>query len=122
MDYRSVCTMQAASALVGGTALLLMPALVIGVFGIGTEASTLLVTRMLGGVLFALGAALIGARELEAGPTRTRVIVGNAACDLCITLFLLADAYRGVTGRLGWVLALLFLSNALSWLVALRAK
>jgi hypothetical protein len=98
-----------------------MPALVVGIFGIGTDASTLLVARMLGGVLFALGATLIGARDVEAGPTRIRVIVGNAACDVCITVFLLTDAWRGALPWTGWVLAALFASNALSWLVALRS-
>src|SRR5688500_4198376 len=110
MDYRSVCTVQAASALAAGAALLVVPWLLLGLFGIATDDSTILVGRMLGGVLFALGATLIGVRDLEPGPTRIRVIVGNATCDACITVFLLAEAWRGGTGRLGWILALLFAS------------
>jgi hypothetical protein len=121
VDYRSVCTIQAASALIGGTVLLLMPASLLLLFGLETDVSTLLVARMLGGMMFALGATLIGARELDAGPTRVRVIVGNATCDLCITVFLLADCYRGALGWPAGALALLFASNIASWLVTLRS-
>lgn len=121
MDFRSTCTVQAASALAGGVVLLVVPGVLLVIFGLGTAASTVLVARMLGGVLFALGATLIGVRDLASGPARTRVVVGNAACDACITVYLLAAASQGGLGRLGWLLALLFAVNAVSWLATLRA-
>ena len=91
-----------------------------GLFGLGTESGTQLVARMLGGVLFALGATLFGARDLDDREKKVRVAVGNAVCDGLITGWILMDAARGAISALGYVLAGLFAINCLSWLVSLR--
>ena len=120
-NYRAVCATQAASSLVAGVVLLLFPVVLLGPLGLPTEVGTQVVARILGGVLFALGATLIGAREATDGPTVLRVTVGNLVCDASVALLITSATVSGALGPLGYGLAALFASNAVSWLVSLRA-
>lgn len=119
-DYRSVCRVHAGSALGGGLVLLLLPQLLLGVFGLGRGWETVVVGRMLGAILFALGATLLAAAEITDPVLRRRVAIGNGACDLSITLFLGAGCATGALPLPAWLLVLLFGGNALSWWVARR--
>ncbi|HMV66849.1 MAG TPA: hypothetical protein PKA64_08370 [Myxococcota bacterium] len=119
MSFSSTCRLQALSALIGGLVLLAAPGALLGVF-MASSAPTRLVGRMLGGVLVALAAALVGSAELEDHGARRQVAIGNALCDAAITVAL-ALAVRDHTLRpVGWALVALFAVNALSWLLALR--
>ncbi len=109
------------SALGGGVVLLVWPALLLAPFGITPTPHVAIVARMLGGVLFALGATLAGVSEVTDRPTQIRVCVGNAVCDGAIATFLAVDTARGAIGVAGWALMAVFAGNCLSWLVALRA-
>ena len=120
MDFRAVCTTQAFSALGGGAFLLVLPGPLLSLFGLGTESGTQLVARMLGGVLFALGATLFGVRDLEPRDQRIRVTVGNAVCDGLITGWIALDVARGALPMLALVLVALFAINCASWLITLR--
>ena len=113
--FRSVCTVQALSALAGGIALLVAPALLLGVFGVeGRQAA--LVGRLAGGMMFALGATLWAARDIVDRNARIRIVTGNAVCDGLLCLFLAIETWNGVLNAGGYVLSALFLINVGSWL------
>jgi hypothetical protein len=121
MSFRAVCSTQAASSLVSGAVLLVLPSPLLGLFGLPHDAGTQIVARILGGVLFALGASLLGARELTGREARVRVMLGNAVCDGCVALLLGSAWLAGQLPTTGAALALLFAGNCVSWLVALRS-
>jgi hypothetical protein len=121
VDFASVVRIQMFSAIGGGVLLLAVPGLLLAPFGLGGSPGTEIVARLLGGVLFALGATLAGVRDVTDRPAQIRVCVGNAVCDGCIALFLAVDTTRGVIGVAGWLLVAIFAGNCLSWLVALRS-
>jgi hypothetical protein len=115
LDFRSTCVVQAVSALLAGAVLLVAPGVLLGLFGLAGPASTELLGRMFGGVLIALGATLIAARDLADPVARRWLLVGNAVCDAAITGFLALAVSGGLTGPIGWVLVALFAINAISW-------
>jgi len=120
--YRTVCTAQAGASLAGGFVLLILPAPLLGFFTLPTDPSTQLVARILGAVLFALGATLLGVRDVADRDQRTRVIAGNAACDLSVTILLLSATVAGALGPTAWLLTALFAANAGSWMLAYRNR
>ena len=89
-SFRTVCTTQAAASLSSGALLLLLPSPVLGLFSLPADVGTQIVARMLGGILFALGATLLGARDVTAPDQRIRIMLGNAVCDGCIAVILAA--------------------------------
>ena len=121
-DFRTVCTVQAAASLTSGAALLIVPAPILGLFALPADQGTVLVARILGGVLFALGATLLGVRDVKDRDARVRVMMGNASCDLSVALLVGAASITGALGAAGWALAGLFALNAASWLLALRGR
>lgn len=119
--FRTTCTVQSVASLVGGAALLLVPGPLLGLFGLaGPDAA--IVARILGGVLFALGATLLGVRDVTDRDQRTRVIVGNLSCDGSVAILLLSASASGALGAAGWALTALFAANAASWLFAYRHR
>jgi hypothetical protein len=120
-SFRTVCTIQAAASLSSGALLLLVPWPALVLFAIPTDAGTQLVARMLGGVLFALGATLLGAREVTEPAARTRIMLGNAVCDACIAIQIVASLATHTLPGTGWILAALFAANAGSWVVVYRS-
>jgi hypothetical protein len=121
-SFRAVCTTQAAASLGSGALLLALPWPVLSLFALPLDHGTQLVARMLGGVLFALGATLLGVRDVREPDARKRVMIGNAACDGSLAILLAGAAAGGKLPMLGWGLAALFAINAGSWLLALRSK
>jgi hypothetical protein len=120
MNYTSVCRIQALSSLVAGAVLLVVPGPLLALFGLPGDLGTQVLARMLGGVLWALGATLIVAKDASDRESRTRVCIGNAVCDGCVAMFLSAYTLRGALSATGWILVAIFAWNALSWLLALR--
>jgi hypothetical protein len=121
-SFRTVCTTQAASALASGALLLVLPWPVLALFSLPTEPGTQIVARILGGVLFALGATLLGARDVEDPSQRLRILLGNAVCDGSVAVLLLASVATGTLTLSGAGLALLFAVNAGTWLLVLRSR
>ena len=119
MDFASVVRVQMVSALGGGVALLVVPGLLLAPFGLTPTPHLEVVARMLGGVLFALGATLAGVGGVTDRPTQIRVCVGNAVCDGSIALFLTVATLGATLNLFGWALVAIFAGNCLSWLVAL---
>lgn len=121
MDFRGVVRIQMGSALGGGVVLLLVPGLLLAPFGITPTPHVEIVARMLGGVLFALGATLAGVAGVTDRPAQVRVCVGNAVCDGALALFLGVGTISGTLSVFTWGLVAVFAGNCLSWLLALRS-
>jgi hypothetical protein len=119
MNHRATCTMQAGSCFVSGTVLFAYPPLVLGLLGLDGPGLVVLV-RLLGGILFALGATLLGAREVTDRTAQRAVSIGNLSCDLSLGVMLAGATWAGTLSAFGWFLAVVFWVNAASWAVALR--
>ena len=119
--YRRVVLIQATAALVWGLLLLVFPQFVLGLLGLQVDASGLLVGRFAGGMMFALGATLTSVRDLTDRSSRTRVALGNAACDASMVLVLGYAFQTGLTGGfIGGMVVFFFVMNTVSWLGTLR--
>lgn len=114
LDFRGTCTSHAVTAVSLGSALILFTSLFLGVFGLGSTSEVLL-ARLAGGFLLALGATLFAVRETDDPRLQRITVAGNGTCDVVLTV-VVALAAPGL-GVSGWVLAALFGVNALSWLV-----
>jgi len=123
MSFRQVCGTQAWSALLFGVLLLATPGLILRLLAVPVDASTALLVQVLGGMLFALGATLhaVKAAPLD-GAARTRIAVGNATCDGLVGVLFAVAAGTDRVGPLGWLFAVLFGVNVVTWLVTLRDR
>lgn len=122
LDFQRQCTLQAASALIFGVVLLVAPMPLLSMLDINPHDQLELVARMLGGMLFALGATLMSVRHTQDRVTRIRLAAGNATCDLSVAVFVAVAAYRGVIGPLGWLLVGTFTLNALTWALSVIGR
>lgn len=102
-----------------GTVLFAYPPLLLGLLGLEGP-GLVVVVRLLGGILFALGATLLGAREVTERTAQRAVSIGNLSCDLSLGVMLAGATWAGTLSRFGWFLAVVFWVNAVSWAVALR--
>lgn len=116
LDFRKVATLQGWSALIWGIILLVAPSPVLGILAIQADASDLVLARLAGAMLFALGATLFVARETTEEDRRTRVAFGNATADLAMVVVLGTATFTGVLGPVGYGVSALFAVNVASWL------
>jgi hypothetical protein len=70
---------------------------------------------VLGFVFLALGGTLWGAREAVSTEARRAVALGNAVCDAGVTLVMVVATLAGTLPTGGWILALVFAVNAVTW-------
>jgi len=115
LDFRKVATAQAWAALVWGIVLLAIPGMVLDMLGVHADAAHLLLGRLAGGMLFALGVTLFIARDTREPDARTRVAFGNATCDLAMLIVFATSAIGGVIGPVGYVVAIAFGANVGLW-------
>lgn len=116
LDFRKVATGQAWSAILWGIVLLIVPGLVLGMLQITADASVLILARLAGAMLFALGATLFVARNTEDEDQRTRTAFGNATADLAMVVVIGTGALTGVIGPVGYGLTAVFAVNVLVWM------
>jgi len=115
LDFRRVATLQGQAALAWGILLLALPSPVLRVLALQTDEGGLLLARMAGGMLFALGATLFVARDALPPDAKTRVALGNATCDLAMLIVFSTAAYTGTVGPVGYMVSLMFGINAAAW-------
>jgi phage tail tape-measure protein len=75
----------------------------------------LLLARLAGGMLFALGTTLFVARHTREPEHRTRIAMGNAACDVALLIVFATSALTGTIGPVGFVVSVMFGVNAGCW-------
>jgi len=115
LDFRKVATLQAWMALVWGIVLLALPGLVLTLLAVPADGAHRLLTQMVGGMLFALGATLFAARETVAEDLRTRIAYGNATCDLAMMILFITAAVAEDVGLVGFPVAAIFGVNVVCW-------
>ena len=114
-DFHGTCTSHGVTAIVLGGALLVATPLFLSLFALSTP-SEILLARLAGGFLLALGATLLGVRDVTDPRLQRRVVLGNGSCDIVLTgVFAASSSWLGTPG---WILAALFSVTALSWAVA----
>ncbi len=92
--------------------------LILGILGAPESPHTLLVARMLGAILLALGAMLVLVRDIVDEALCKRISVGNAIADLLIAGFVVKATAEGTLGPMGWVLVATFSLNVVTWMSA----
>jgi hypothetical protein len=117
MDFRATCTLQAASAIAGAAALLLLTEPFLSLLGLqGAHAA--LLARFAAAMLLALGATLFAARDLTDATAQRHVALGNALADTLVFALCGWSTHTGLlTAPAGWGLAVLFAVNVGSWLI-----
>lgn len=116
--FRKVCTTQSWAAWGFGLALLFFPDRLIQLMGLQPEQGLLLVSRLAGAMMFALGSVLHTVRN-DISMTNRRTICGsNGSVDAAMAILFAKAAYNSVTNVWGYVFAGLFAVNAATWAIA----
>lgn len=86
-----------------GVALLIIPQLLVPIFGIENSAETNLLLRFLGAAWIGLGVILWMARDTRSNRARHAILVGGCVAALLDLLVGLWGVWGGVTGVNGWI-------------------
>jgi hypothetical protein len=111
MTIKTFFTIIAVLALVHGVGFVLVPEQVAAGYGMATSVSTVLMARLFGAALVALGLILWFARDGSAESVRgvlIAIIVGNTAGLIVVVMGTVA----GTLNAMGWVAALIYLFGA----------
>ncbi len=116
MSPRSLFVNDAVIAFVCGVALLAVPGVFVGLFGVESNAVLDLFARLFGAAMLGNGGILWLLRHEAAGAVGRRILRAHLLFDLAAGITTLLAAAAGTINWLGWVLGALFLVFA-----ALRA-
>lgn len=120
MDYRTTCSIQAGNCFLPAVVLFAVPASFAGWLGLDPTLGNAVLVRALGGLLFALGATLLGARDLEDAAAKRVVALGNFSADGALGIVFGSAGLAGALGPLGSLLGAVFLASAVGWVVVVR--
>lgn len=120
--FRKVCTSHSWMAWGFGLALLFVPSKLIQLMGLQPAQGLLLIARLAGAMMFALGSGLHAVRNEISLTHRRTICGGNGSVDLAMALLFAKAAHNGVTNVWGYVFAGLFALNAASWAIAYFRK
>jgi len=108
MKLRSFLTISAVAGLVYAVGLLLMPAFVATMYGLGTSASEILLARLFGGALLAVVLIQWLAREFT-GATVRPVLVGSLVGETVGLIVALVGVLTGTMNSFGWSAVVIYL-------------
>lgn len=114
MNLRTFLLIAAIIALAYAFGLLLMPALVLTAYGLGTSPSEILLARYFGVELLGLGVIQWMAKDLSGASVRP-VIAGGLALNAVGTIVSLMGTLGGVMNAVGWSGVLLYLLLGLGY-------
>ena len=108
MNTRTVLTTAAVIALIFALGLLLMPASMATLYGMGTSPSEILLARYFGVALLAVGLINWFAKDMDYASLRP-VILGNMVGDFVGLIVSVMGTVGGVLNSLGWLSVALYL-------------
>ena len=108
MKLRSFLTISAVAGLVYAVGLLLMPAFVATMYGLGTSASEILLARLFGGALLAVVLIQWLARAFT-GATVRPVLVGSLVGETVGLIVALVGVLTGTMNSFGWSAVVIYL-------------
>jgi uncharacterized membrane protein len=108
MKLRSFLTITAVVGLVYAVGLLLMPAFVATMYGLGTSASEILLARLFGGTLLAVVLIQWLARDFT-GATVRPVLVGSLVGEAVGLIVALVGVLAGTMNSFGWSAVVIYL-------------
>ena len=114
MNTRIVLTTAAVIALLFAFGLLLMPAFMASLYGMGASPSEVLTARFFGTTLLAIGLVNWFARDMDYASLRP-ILLGNLVGDIVGLLVSAMGTLSGVMNSLGWLSAALYLLLALGF-------
>jgi hypothetical protein len=108
MSRRTLYTLVGAVHLIFGFGFLLLPGVVVALYGVSLDESGVLMAQLLGAVDLASAALLLGLRDI-ADSQAARVISTKGAVEWSlITIILLLYSITGLLNFMGWVSVVLF--------------
>lgn len=114
MNTRTVLTTAAVIALIFAVGLLLMPAFMATLYGIGTSPSEVLLARFFGTGLLAIGLINWLAKDMDYSTLRP-ILLGNLVADIVGLIVSVMGTVGGVMNSLGWLSVALYLLLALGF-------
>ncbi len=120
--FRKICTYQSWVAWGFGLALLLIPTQLIQLMGLQPAQGLLLVARLAGAMMFALGSVLHTVRNDISLTHRQTTCGSNGSVDLAMAFLFAKASYSGVTNSWGYAFAGLFALSTASWAIAYFRK
>lgn len=123
MKLRHVFTINAVVCLLYGTPFALAPALLLSLYGAPPNGLGLLVARLFGLALIAIGITLWKLRNESEGEAARALATGLLVCDAASTVFFAQAALAGDVNALGWSVVAIYGLNALAFgFIALRPR
>jgi hypothetical protein len=114
MNTRTVLTVGAVVFLLYGLATLFVSSIINPLYGFGTTASELLLTRFLGGALLGLGLINWLAKDQDYS-TLHPIFIGNLITDVVGLILALTGTLAGTLSAVGWVSVVLWLVLSLAF-------
>jgi hypothetical protein len=115
MHFKTHCLMAIAATAPFGIALVAAPAAVAALYGMTTDAGTLLMGRYFGGMLLTFAGMAWSLRHLEAGETRRSLALGIAVSTALGALAALQGTLSGTVNALGWTTVATYAYFAAAW-------
>ena len=108
MSLRLVFVTDAAIGAVFGVGLLVVPGVVMGLYGVHLDAGGIFTARLFGAFIFGLAVMLWAARDAVASPAGIAMTRGQGIADVIALLLSAAGCFQGLLNAMGWTLVALF--------------
>jgi len=117
MQWKMFCQIKTIVTLGFGLLVLIVPALLWGLFGFDINDHVILLSRLIGIVYVAMGVMFFNMRNYDPSPSRkqTAVIVGSA--DLAAGVLLAVATVQAVVNPLTWLLVASFAVFGVAWFI-----
>ncbi|HUS15878.1 MAG TPA: hypothetical protein VM536_12780 [Chloroflexia bacterium] len=113
MNIRAMLTINTVMALLFGIGFLLLPGVVLPIFGMSAAPATTLMTQLLGAALIGIAVAAWLARDNGFSPPVRGLVIGLLIFNVLGFIVSLLAVLTGVTNALGWILPAALLIEAL---------
>ena len=105
-----------------GLSFLLVPAIVLPIYGAPTDAATVLMSRFFGAALLQVGLILHLLRETRDAGTQRSMALAGVVGSIAGVLVALMGVMGGVVNALGWSTVALYAALLLGYLSAMRSQ
>ncbi len=119
VDYRSTSLSHCFASALGGLLLLIYPNLAFSLLEIEVSPGITLFARLTGAFMLGLAAAIYSTKDYSGENVPLPLVIGNGTIDFVLVGICTHATVVGTINSWGYVLAVLFLLNALSWMFIL---